>query len=87
MAHLVFVSDSIVHKQRRIECGGKETMFKTMYLCTGFRQNTLAEYTSGYIVGTFIISARVERQSCDKTKHINTKDVVGLLLVEVDSKY
>ena len=27
-----------------------------MYLCTGFRQNTLAEYTSGYIVGTYIIS-------------------------------
>jgi hypothetical protein len=27
-----------------------------MYLCTGFRQNTLAKYTSGYIVGTCIIS-------------------------------
>ncbi len=27
-----------------------------MYLCTGFRQNTLAEYASGYIVGTSINS-------------------------------
>ncbi len=27
-----------------------------MYLCTGFRQNILARYTSGYIVGTYIIS-------------------------------
>jgi hypothetical protein len=27
-----------------------------MYLCTGFSQNTYAEDTSGYIVGTYIIS-------------------------------
>jgi hypothetical protein len=26
------------------------------YLCMGFRQNSLAEYTSGYIVGTYIVS-------------------------------
>jgi hypothetical protein len=30
--------------------------YDNMYLCTGFGQNTLAEYTSGYIVGTYIIS-------------------------------
>ncbi len=28
----------------------------TMYLCTGFSQNTYAKDTSGYIVGTYIMS-------------------------------
>ncbi len=56
-----------------------------MYLCEGFRENTLAEHTSGYIVGTYIISDWVERQSQDEKKHIDTKKVVGLLLKEVVS--
>ncbi len=37
-----------------------------MYLCTGFSQNTLAEYTSGYIVGTYINSDWVEHKSRHK---------------------
>jgi hypothetical protein len=37
---------------------------------------------SGYIVGTYIISDCVERQSRDEKKHIITKDVVSLLLGE-----
>jgi hypothetical protein len=36
-------------------------------------------------VGTYIISDLVERQSRDETKHIITKDVVGLFLGEVVS--
>jgi hypothetical protein len=40
---------------------------------------------SGYIVGTNIISDRVERQSQGKTKYIVRKDVVGLILGEVVS--
>jgi hypothetical protein len=55
-----------------------------MYLCKGFSQNTYAEDTSEYIVGTCIISDWVERQSWDK-KRIVTKDVVGLLLGEAVS--
>jgi hypothetical protein len=45
--------------------------------------NTLAEYTSGYIVGTYITSDSVERQSQDEKKHIVTKVVVGLLIEEL----
>ena len=56
-----------------------------MYLCTGFSLNSYSEDTSGYIVGTYNISDRVERQSRDEKKHINTKKVMGLLLVEVVS--
>ncbi len=41
--------------------------------------------TSGYIVGTYIISDRVERQSQDEKKHFVTKDVVGLLLGDLVS--
>jgi hypothetical protein len=35
-----------------------------MYLCRGFRQNTLTEYTIGYIVGTYLYlsGASVTRQ-------------------------
>ncbi len=54
-----------------------------IYLCTRFRQNTLAKYTSGYRVGTYIISDQVECQSRDEKNRIITKDVVGLLLGEV----
>ncbi len=39
-----------------------------MYLCTGFSLNSYAEDTSGYIVGTYNISDRVERQSRDEKK-------------------
>ncbi len=39
------------------------------YLCMGFSLNTNAEDTSGYIVGTYIISDWVERQSWDKKTH------------------
>ncbi len=46
--------------------------FGIMHLIPGLRQNTLAEYTSGYIVGTFIISDWVEHQSRDNKKHIYT---------------
>ncbi len=53
-------------------------------LMYGFKQNTLAEYTSGYIVGTYINSDWVERQSWEKN-HIDTKDVDGLLIVEIVS--
>ncbi len=40
---------------------------------------------SGYIVGTYIISDWVERQSRDEKKHIVTKDVVGLHVGDVVS--
>jgi hypothetical protein len=56
-----------------------------MYLCLGLRQNTLAKYTSGYIVGTYIISDCMERQSGEEKKHTITKDVVGFLLGEIVS--
>ncbi len=35
---------------------GKGMFLVFMYLCTGFRQNTLVEYSGGYIVGTYDIS-------------------------------
>ncbi len=47
----------------------------------GFSLNSYAKDTSGYIVGTYNISDWVERQSRDEKKHIDTKKVVGLLLV------
>ncbi len=40
---------------------------------------------SGYIVGIYIISDCMQRQSQDENKHIVTKDVVSLLIGEVVS--
>ncbi len=61
--HQVHPNERWVHLSSRQagQMGMLQTVMATtslfcMYLCTGFSQNTYAEDTSGYIVGTYIIS-------------------------------
>jgi hypothetical protein len=54
-----------------------------MYLCTGFRQNTLAEYIQVETLWVHILLVTEWSISHKTKKHIVTKDVVGLLLGEL----
>jgi hypothetical protein len=57
-------------------------------LCTGFSQNTLAEHTSGYIVGKYIIILLVtEWNVSHETKKIHHHKGCGWLAPRRGSKY